>query len=101
MAKQQEEVAEIIPENERGPELEKEVEYYYSIAVKPTFISKKRYTPNKIPTFKSIREETDFWFEELRRIKDGYDGLSGKGYGWLHYAKIRDPERGKISPEFR
>lgn len=101
MAKEREEVAEIIPENEWVPELEKEVDYYYSIAVKPTFISKKRYTPNKIPTFKSIREETDFWFEELRRIKDGYDGLSGKGYGWLHYAKIRDPERGKISPEFR
>lgn len=102
MAKEYEEVAEIVPENEYIPELEKEVEYYYSIAAQPSFISKKRCTPNKLPTsFKNRIEETDFWFEEMRRLTSGYDGLSGKGYGWINYAKIRDPERGKISPEFR
>lgn len=102
MAKEKEELADIIPENEYVPELEKEVEYYYSLAEKPSFISKKRYTPNKIPEkFRDKREETDYWFEEIRRMREGYDGLSGKGYGWVNYAKLRDPERGKISPEFR
>jgi hypothetical protein len=82
--------------------LEKEVEYYYSISEKPTFISKKRYTPNKPPEkFKDKREELDYQMEEVRRLVEGYDGLCGKGYGWLNYAKIRDPEKGKISPEFR
>lgn len=102
MAKERDEIAEIIPENEFIPELEKEVEYYYSLVEPPSFVSKKIYTPNKIPiSFKNRVEETDFWFEEMRRLTEGYDGLSGKGYGWINYAKIRDPERGKISPEFR
>lgn len=102
MAKEQEDRVGIIPENEYIPELEKEVEYYYSISEKPKFISKKRYTPNKYPEkFRDKREELDFQMEEIRRLTHGYDGLCGKGYGWLHYAKIRDPKRGKISPEFR
>lgn len=102
MAKEIEEIAEIVPENEYQPSLEKDVAYYLSTAEKPSFISKKRYTANKIPEkFKNSREEMDFWFEELRRLETGYDGLSAKGYGWINYAKIRDPERGKISPEFR
>jgi hypothetical protein len=99
--KEQDEVAEIVPLNEYVPELEQEVAYYLSIAAQPSFVSKKRYTPNKIPIFKNKRDEMDFWFEEMRRLSEGYDGLTGKGYGWVNYAKIRDPERGKISPEFR
>lgn len=102
MAKEKEEQAGIIPQNEYQETLEKEVQYYLSIAQKPTFISKKRYTPNKYPEkFKDKREELDYQLEEVRRICEGYDGLCGKGYGWLNYAKLRDPERGKISPEFR
>jgi hypothetical protein len=102
MAKEHEDIPGVIPENEFQPELEKDVEYYYSIAEKPTFISKKRYTPNKYPDkFKDTREETDYQLSEIQKLIHGADGLCGKGYGWLHYAKLRDPERGKISPEFR
>lgn len=99
--KEKDDVVEIVPENEYIPELEKEVEYYYSIAEKPSFISKKRYTPTKPPKFKDKREEFEYWGEELRRMEFGYDGLTGKGYGWVQFAKLRDPEKGKISPEFR
>lgn len=96
------EIAGIIPENEWQPELEKEVEYFYAIAEKPTTIYTKRHTPNKYPEkFKDKREETDYQMQEIKRLINGYDGLCGKGYGWLNYAKIRDPEKGKISPEFR
>src|SRR5882724_13073015 len=97
-----EEIAGIIPENEWIAELEKEVDYFYAIAEKPKIIYDKRYTPNKYPDkFASKLEEQEYQIQEIIRMINGYDGLCGKGYGWLNYAKIRDPERGKISPEFR
>jgi hypothetical protein len=102
VAKQFEEVAEIISENDYQTDLEKEVEYYYSIAEKPSFISTKRYTADIHPSsFKDKREESEYWIEQIRRMRQGYDGLSAKGYGWIQFAKMRDPEKGKIGPEFR
>lgn len=96
------EIAGIIPENEWKEDLEKDVEYFYAIAEKPQVIYTKKHTANKYPErFNSPREELEFQTQEINRIINGYDGLCGKGYGWLNYAKIRDPERGKISPEFR
>jgi len=102
MSKDREEIPGIIPENEWIEELEKDVAYYNSIAIKPKFVSKKIYTPNKYPEkFKDKREELDFQMQEISRIINGYDSLSGKGYSWLHYGKLRDPEKGKILPQFR
>lgn len=102
MAKLQEDQPGIIPQNEYKEDLEQDVKYYLSIAEKPSFISTKRHTPNKLPEkFKDKREEADFWLDEVRRMISGYDGLCGKGYGFLNYAKLRDPQKGKISPEFR
>ena len=101
MSKSKEEIPGFIPFNERKPELEAKVQEYVSKVEAPSFVSKRRYTPNSIPKFKDKREELEFWVEEYRRLKDGYDGLSGKGYGWINYAKLRDPERGKISPTFQ
>lgn len=97
------ETPDIIPENERKPDLEKEVAFYLAKARSESFLYfTKKHTPNKYPTkFKDPREELEYQIEEIRRMTEGYDGLSGKGYGWLNYAKIRDPEKGKISPEFR
>jgi hypothetical protein len=102
MAKEKEEIPGVIPQNEWIEELEKDVAYYNSIAIKPSFISKKRYTPNKYPEkFKDKREELDFQMQEIQKIMNGDDGLSGKGYSFLHYAKLKDPEHGKILPQFR
>ena len=93
----------IIPSNEFKEELEKDVKFYTTKALLvPQLVVKKKYTPNKYPTkFRDKGEELEYQMEEIRRIIHGYDGLCGKGYGWLNYAKIRDPERGKISPQFR
>lgn len=97
-----EELAGIIPANEWQEDLEKEVEYFYAIAEKPKTVYKKKHTAYKYPEkFSSKQEEIDYQLEEINRLINGYDGLCGKGYGWLNYAKIRDPEKGKISPEFR
>src|SRR5690348_1290051 len=102
MSKEKEDRPGIIPLNEYIPDLEKEVAYFAAMVPKPTFVSKKRYTPNKYPEkFADTREQLEYQLEEIRRLRDGFDGLTGKGYGWLNYAKLRDPERGKISPEFR
>jgi hypothetical protein len=102
MSKKEEDIG-IIPSNEWKPELEKDVAFYLAKAKsEENLYFTKRYTPNKYPEkFKDKREEFEFQVEEIRRLRDGYDGLCGKGYGWLHYAKLRDPERGKISPTFR
>ncbi len=90
-----------IPKNEWKEELEKEVDYYTALAGPQRRVTKK-YTTNIQPTkFADKREEDEYKLEEIRRLVNGYDGLCGKMYGWLHYAKIRDPERGKISPDFR
>lgn len=103
MSKQKEEQVGIIPSNEFKPELEKDVKFYTAKALSEPYLTfKKRYTPNKYPTnFKSKQEELEYQIEEIRRLTEGYDGLCGKGYGWLNYAKILDPEKGKISPQFR
>lgn len=93
----------IIPANEWKEELEKDVAFYTAKAKsEPYLYFTKKHTPNKYPTkFKDKREELEYQMEEIRRCIEGYDGLCGKGYGWLNYAKLRDPERGKISPTFR
>ena len=103
MSKIKDEQPGIIPENERKPDLEKDVAFYTAKAKsEPYLYFTKKYTPNRYPTsFKDKREELEYQMEEIRRCIEGYDGLSGKGYGWLNYAKLRDPERGKIAPTFR
>jgi intein/homing endonuclease len=103
MAKTKEAQPGIIPQNEYKEDLEQLVRFYTAKALsEPHLVFKKKYTPNKYPTkFADSREEKDYQLEEIRRLVNGYDGLSGRGYGWLNYAKIRDPEKGKISPEFR
>ena len=92
----------IIPLNERKPELEKLVAFHMTEIEVPRFISTKRYTSNVMPEkFSSKFERQEFEAEEIKRLINGYDGLSGKGYGWLNYAKIRALKGGKIVPQFR
>lgn len=100
MSKEIEEVPGEISENDRKPELEKLVAYFTALAG-PQRKVKKKYTPNKYPKFKDRREEIEYQVQEITRLETGFDGLNGKTYGWLNYAKLRDPERGKISPDFR
>lgn len=97
----EDEKPQIIPQNEYKEELEKQVAYHLSTAIQPTFVSKKRYTPEKYPEkFRDKREETEYQIEMINRLRNGYDGLSAKGWGFINFAKIRNPEKGKISPTF-
>lgn len=100
MAKEKEDHPGFIPENERKPELEKEVEYYVALAGEQPKV-KKKYTRNKPFTSKDHREVLDWRMDEIRKCRFGDDGLNGKMYFWLNYATLRDADRGKIAPDFR
>lgn len=100
--KDEKEIVGIIPRNEYQDDLERDVAYYVSIADKPRFISTKKYTRNApVSRFRDIREQREWEAQEVGRILKGYDGLSGKGYGWLNYAKIKGVGKGSMNPEFR
>jgi hypothetical protein len=101
MAKKENDLAPIIiPEHERLPELETKVEYYLSTtyALPENKVKPQRTKPieSKDPVERDIWER-----EEIRRIREGHFGMSGKFYFWYNFCKIWDIENGMIRPEFR
>jgi hypothetical protein len=100
MAKELKDNPHIIPANEFKEELEKQVQYYLS-QVPPQDKNTIKYTHIVYPKFKDKREELDYQFEEIRRCKYGWNSMSGKMYFWFNYCYLRDPELGKIRPEYR
>jgi len=81
MAKERQEIAGIIPENEWKSELEKDVEYFYSLAEKPDIIYDKRYTPNEYPDyFKDSREELEYQMQEIDRVCAAYPELTDDAF---------------------
>ena len=90
----------VVPENERKPELEKDVRYYTSMAGYQPKVN-KLYTRTDIPVFKDKREQVEWEISEINRCQNGYDGLNGKMYFWFNYVALRDIDRGKIKPDFR
>lgn len=94
------EAVQIIPRNEYKPELELKVEYYLSIIPKSEKNTKKFYRTKEIET--RDEHERFLWEkEEIRRVREGHFGLSGKAYFFLNYVKMSDLESGLIRPEFR
>lgn len=63
--------------------------------------NKKKYKRVKIPTFKDDMERVMWEREEIRRCKEGYDGMCGKNYFYFNYCKIKSIEGGMIRPEWR
>jgi len=61
----------------------------------------KKPTRSRQPDSSDPIEQNIWCREELRRIKDGHFGMSGKMYFWYNYVKLRDIEYGTIRPEFR
>lgn len=100
MAKSKEDIPEIIPQNEWKEDLEVQVRYHVA-RIGDQQKTYKRYSANTPLTFKDPREQQEYYFEEIRRCNEGYDGLCGKMYSWLNYATLRDPEKGRIKPKFQ
>src|SRR5690606_37897987 len=88
------------PLSERTPDLESQVSYWMSITPDTPKNDKKVIRP-KDPDVRDQREISLYRREEIRRIKEGHFGMSGKFYFWYNYVKMFDVERGLIRPEYR
>ena len=101
MAKVKEEIPSIIPEAERIEEIEKEVRFHVARIGKPYTIVTKKQVRTVPPKFKDSAEEKNWQMNEIRKCIEGDGIMSGKMYFWYNYCWLRDPERGKIRPDFR
>jgi hypothetical protein len=95
------EIPGIIPLNEYIPEIEKDVAYHVRRIGDVRKVVKKIERAEYPTKFSDKREELDFQLQEIKRCIHGHGQLSGKMYFWYNYCMLRDPERGKIRPDFR
>ena len=91
----------IVKKADYVPELEEKVKYYMSITPDLPRNDKKPIRAKEPSTTDPI--ELRIWrMEELRRIKEGHFGMSGKMYFWYNYCKIWDIENEhSFRPQFR
>ena len=104
MAKEKEESAAIVSKNEYQEDLEAAVAFEVSRIMKEEpFRVNKKYTHITIPEFRpnEWKDRLDWELEEIRRCKDGYDGMPGRYYFQFHHTSIKHKTRGKIRPDFR
>lgn len=90
----------IVPKNEYTPELEAKVAYYLAIIPRLPKNDKK-IVRAKDPDLRDPLEVNMYRREELRRIREGANGMSGKMYFFYNYVYMLDVEVGRIRPEFR
>lgn len=104
MSREKEESPIIIPRNDYNPELEIEVALHVSrINAMNPFRVDKKYSRIVIPEFKKNewREQLDWELEEIRRCREGYDGMPGRYYYFFNHASIKHKKKGKMRPDFR
>lgn len=89
----------LIPESEYEPDLEQRVKEYMLISpVLPE--NKLKYQYVTIPEFKDSEQYKAFWKEQVRRCKEGFEGMAGKMYFFFNFCYI-ESLKGKIRPQFR
>jgi hypothetical protein len=82
------------------PELEQRVKDYMMItATLPTNTIKYDYV--KVPEFREPESAREFWVEQIRRCKEGYNGMAGKMYFFYNFCWIENIGKGRIRPQFR
>jgi len=103
MSKDKDDKFSIISKNDYIEELEAKVQYETArvMATNPFMVNKK-YTHIEIPEFgDDHRARLDWELEEIRRCREGYDGMPGRYYFYFNHCWIRHKTRGKIRPDFR
>ncbi len=91
----------VIPEKEYIPALEQEVKHYLLISGTLP-VNTIKYKRVEIPEFESNHEKRVWEHEEIRRCKEGHNGMAGKMYFFFNYCKIKKlGGGGRISPQFR
>lgn len=97
---EEDDVVALVPENERVPELEALVDYFMMVTPEAK-VNKVLHKRAKPPKFRNPFEQDKWEREEIRRCREGHQGMCGKMYGWFNYASIRNISGGKIMPQFR
>ena len=90
----------IVAPSEYDPELEVEVRKYTAEAT-PFKENKQLYKRTIPPKFLDDYEKDMWEREEIRRCREGHDGLPGKFYFYFNYTFIQKIEGGRIHPDFR
>lgn len=85
------------------PEIEDKIKYYLGLTKDiPVFpLNNKKYKRTKIPHFQNEYEKKEWEREEIRRCKQGHDGMCGKMYFWFNYCWIKNIKGGRIAPQYR
>jgi hypothetical protein len=90
----------VIPLEDRVPELEEQVKrFMFDTPDLP--VNEILHRRTVIPKFSNEWEQERWEVEEIKRCRDGYQGMCGKMYMWFHYGFIKNLTGGKIEPEFR
>jgi len=82
------------------PELEQRVKEFMLITPNLPH-NEVLYKHQEIPEFKTDEEHRKFWVEQVRRCKEGYNGICGKMYFYYNFCYIEKVGAGKIRPQFR
>jgi hypothetical protein len=90
----------LVPEKDRIPEMEERVKYYMRVTSTLPHNDIK-HTRVKMPSFKDDYERNRWELEEIRRCKEGHNGMTPKMYFWFNYVWIKNLKGGKIAPEYR
>lgn len=94
-------MAELIKKEDYVPELEERVKRYMDV-IPPQPVNKILHKRVVIPPrFASDQEKEEWEFEEIRRIREGHNGMCPKMYFWFNYCFIKNIKGGKIEPEYR
>lgn len=100
MAEEKQDVVILIPESIRTPELEAQVKRYMQIinlVPENKKIRKRVFTPK----FDNDIERLIWEREQIKRCREGYDGMSGKMYFWFNFCYIKNLKGGRIEPQYR
>lgn len=62
--------------------------------------SEVEYEYIKTPVFRNATEKKRWWAEQIRRCREGHDGMAPVMYFYFHFCRILTPQGKKIRPKF-
>ncbi len=89
-----------VPQESWIPELEQRVKEYMLISPdlpKNTI----KHVHVTIPDFKTAESAKQFWFEQIKRCREGYNGMCGKMYFFYNFCYMENIKSGRIKPDYR
>ncbi len=91
----------IVPLELRQNDLEQRVKEYMAISPDLPQSTVKRFHLKMPDEFKTPEGRKQFWTEQFRRCKEGFEGMCGKMYFFYNFCYIENISGGRIRPEYR